>query len=438
VAHRSLDTGAARLMRLLYFDCIAGISGDMALGALVDAGADAEGIRTALAPLPLDPFSVEFDEVDAGGIRATRAVVRSGSARVIRTYASIRALLDQAALRDDARALAQRIFSRLARAEAAVHGRPLEQVTFHEIGAVDSIVDIVGAAVAITMLGVDRIFCSAVPTGMGMTRTEHGALPIPAPAVVELLRGAPLYSKATPAELTTPTGAAILATVAEGFGGMPPMTIDAVGYGAGSRQLDFPNVLRVFVGAGAGAVPVDADASSREVVLETNVDDATPEVMSHVVERLLEAGARDAWLTPIIMKKGRPAVAISALCASERESELRDILFREAGTLGVRAEAVHKHALPRSIIHVETPHGRVRVKVGTLDGRPVTIAPEYEDCARLARETGAAVRAIQADAVAAAQRALDEAEGGSERYRSGTGPRPQRGGERAGARGRPS
>ena len=425
-------------MRLLYLDCVAGISGDMTLGALVDAGADADGLRAALAPLPLEPFSIDFHEVDAGGIRATRAVVRCESAHVVRTYASIRALLDQAALPDDARGLAQRIFARLAEAEGAVHGRPVEHVTFHEVGAVDSIVDIVGTACAITMLGIDRAYCSAVPTGMGMMRTEHGALPIPAPAVVELLRGAPIYSKNTPAELTTPTGAAILATLAEGFGGLPPMTIEAVGYGAGSRELDFPNVLRVFVGAEATtAHRFDADAST-EVVLETNVDDVSPEVMAHVVDRLLDAGAQDAWLTPIIMKKGRPAATISALCTSEREPALRDILFRESGTLGVRATTVEKRALERSILDVETPHGRVRVKIGFLDGRAVTLAPEYEDCARLAGETGVPVRRIQADAVGAAQRARDHPDGGDGRRRSGAGPEPPRGGERTGARRRPS
>jgi pyridinium-3,5-bisthiocarboxylic acid mononucleotide nickel chelatase len=394
-------------MRLLYFDCFAGISGDMALGALVDAGADAGVLRGALASLPLEPFSVDFETSDAGGIRATRAVVRSETAGVIRTYASIRALLDAAALPDDARTLAQRMFRRLAQAEAAVHGRDVEHVTFHEVGAVDSIVDIAGTALALTMLHVDRVFSSAVPTGMGMTRGEHGALPVPAPAVVELLRGAPLYSKGVPAELTTPTGAAILATLVEGFGEMPPLRVEAVGYGAGTRALEFPNVLRVLVGDDAdGASAHTSGHATSEIVLETNVDDISPEVSAYVVERLLTAGAQDAWLTPIVMKKGRPAVTLSVLCSERQQDEMRAMLFEETGTLGVRASRTQKFALDRSEIEVQTAGGRVRVKVGFLRGQPVTMSPEHDDCARAARQAGAAVRAIYDEAARKAREAL--------------------------------
>jgi pyridinium-3,5-bisthiocarboxylic acid mononucleotide nickel chelatase len=396
-------------MRLLYFDCIAGISGDMALGALVDAGAEPDAVRSALASLPLEPFSVEFDDVDAGGMRATRAVVRCEAAGVIRTYASIRALLDGAQLPDAPRELAQRIFHRLAIAEARIHRRDIEQVTFHEVGAVDSVVDIVGTAVALSMLRVDRAFASAIPTGLGMTRTEHGAMPIPAPAVVELLRGAPLYSRGVAHELTTPTGAAILATVVEGFGEIPAMRIEAAGYGAGTRTLGFPNVLRVLVGEEAAVAPrreaATADETS-ELVLEANVDDLAPEIASYVVERLLAAGAQDAWLTPIVMKKGRPGVTVSVLCSRRDESAMRDLLFREAGTLGVRATPVSKHALDRDTIAVATPNGTVRVKIGYLDGRAVTVAPEYEDCAEIARATGEAVRDVYVEAAREARAGL--------------------------------
>jgi pyridinium-3,5-bisthiocarboxylic acid mononucleotide nickel chelatase len=397
-------------MRLLYFDCIGGISGDMALGALVDAGADPGEVRSALASLPLEPFSVEFEETDAGGIRATRARVRCEAAGVIRTFASIRRLLDEATLPDAARELAQRMFHRLAVAEAAVHGRDVEQVTFHEIGAVDSVVDIAGTALAITMLGVDRSFASPVPTGMGMMRSEHGAMPIPAPAVVELLRGAPLFSKGVPVELTTPTGAAILATVAEGYGELPPMHIEAVGYGAGERTLEFPNVLRVLIGEAADAgvdSASDAGRESREVVLETNVDDLNPELYSYVLERLFEEGAQDAWLTPILMKKGRPAVAISVLCSGQQQDAMREVLYRETGTLGVRASLVAKRMLERTVLDVTTSWGPIRVKVGFLDGRAVTISPEYEDCARAARSSGVAVRKIYEEAGREARGQLD-------------------------------
>ena len=396
-------------MRLLYFDCIGGISGDMALGALVDAGADPEEVRSALASLPLEPFSVEFEETESGGIRATRARVRCEATGVIRTFASIRQLLDEATLPDAARELSQRMFHRLAVAEAAVHGRDVEQVTVHEVGAVDSVVDIAGTALAITMLGVDRSFASPVPTGMGMMRSEHGAMPIPAPAVVELLRGAPLFSKGVPVELTTPTGAAILATVAEGYGELPPMHIEAVGYGAGERGLEFPNVLRVLIGEAADAKleSTDADGASREVVLETNVDDLNPELYAYVLERLFDEGAQDAWLTPILMKKGRPAVAISVLCSARQQDAMRELLYRETGTLGVRASVVDKRMLERTVLDVTTAWGSVRVKVGFLDGRALTLSPEYEDCARAARASGVAVRKIYEEAGREARAQLD-------------------------------
>lgn len=396
-------------MRLLYFDCIGGISGDMALGALVDAGADPEEVRSVLASLPLEPFSVEFEETESGGIRATRARVRCEATGVIRTFASIRQLLDEATLPDAARELSQRMFHRLAVAEAAVHGRDVEQVTFHEVGAVDSVVDIAGTALAITMLGVDRSFASPVPTGMGMMRSEHGAMPIPAPAVVELLRGAPLFSKGVPVELTTPTGAAILATVAEGYGELPPMHIEAVGYGAGERSLEFPNVLRVLIGEAADAKleSTDADGASREVVLETNVDDLNPELYAYVLERLFDEGAQDAWLTPILMKKGRPAVAVSVLCSARQQDAMREVLYRETGTLGVRASVVDKRMLERTVLDVTTAWGSVRVKVGFLDGRALTLSPEYEDCARAARASGVAVRKIYEEAAREARAQLD-------------------------------
>jgi uncharacterized protein (TIGR00299 family) protein len=413
-------------MRVLYFDCIAGISGDMALGALIDAGADVEEIKRGLASLPVDAFTIDIGETESHGLRATRVNVETASAGVIRTYASIRALLDDADLPEDARRVAQRVFRRLAEAEALVHRKEVDTVTFHEVGAVDSIVDVTGTALALTTLGVERAFSSAVPTGMGMTRSEHGAMPIPAPAVVELLRGAPLYSKGVAAELVTPTGAAILSALVEGYGELPPMRVGAVGYGAGSQQLDFPNVLRVIIGDDEN-VPerilrsVDAPNPqlseapgaepglelSGELMLETNVDDLEPELYEFVIERLLAAGAQDAWLTPIVMKKSRPAVTVSVLCSRELEQEMRRILFRETGTLGVRTSPVAKTALAREILKVETSYGPVAVKVGTLEDGGVTLSPEFEDCARLAREFGVPAREVHQEAVRRAREEID-------------------------------
>jgi len=390
-------------MRIAYLDCIAGISGDMALAALIDAGADADAVRGELSKLPLEPFDLEIGDAETDGFRARRAVVEAAPGSVIRTYASIRSLIDAAGLPPDATALAQRIFRRLAEAEAVVHRKEVDLVTFHEIGAVDSIVDIVGTSLALTMLGVDRVFSSAVPTGLGMTKTEHGAMPIPAPAVVELLRGAPVYSRGVPFELVTPTGAAILAATVEGYGEIPPMRISSAGYGAGTQDVGFPNLLRVLIGDEdrEGTSPAAAPDGERtaEVVLETNVDDVRPEVTAYVLDRLLAAGAQDAWLVPIVMKKGRPAVTICVLCSADRTDRLRDILFRETGTLGVRATAVTKTALDRSVTKVETRYGAVGVKVGHLEGSVVSLAPEYDDCARLAREAGVPLRAVYDEAM---------------------------------------
>ena len=396
-------------MRLLYFDCVAGISGDMALGALIDAGADLDRIRTGLEGLPVEPFELDVSEVETGGLRATRVDVHAPVTGLIRTYTGIRSLLDQAELPLDAKAIAQRIFRRLAEAEAMVHRREVEQVTFHEVGAVDSIVDIVGTALAVTSLGVERVFASAVPTGFGMVKTEHGSMPIPAPAVVELLRGAPIYSRGVSEELVTPTGAAILAALVEGFGELPRLRIDRVGYGAGSAQLDFPNVTRVVVGdEDETSSPAVEIPFGSEVVLETNVEDLNPELYGYVMERLFAAGAQDAWLTPILLKKGRPAVTISVLVSPQRQEAIRQVLFLEAGTLGIRTSLVDKHALDREWIEVSTRHGSVRVKIGRSEGQVVTVAPEFEDCAQVAREAGIPVRDVHEEATRLAREALDE------------------------------
>ena len=396
-------------MRILYFDCIAGISGDMALGALIDAGADLEPIRKGLAGLPVEPFELDVEEVDAGGLRATKVHVQTSSLGLIRTYASIRSLLDQAEMPLNAKGMAQRIFRRLAEAEAMIHGRELEQVTFHEVGAVDSIVDIVGTALALASLGVERVFSSAVPTGFGMVKTEHGMLPIPAPAVVELLRGAPMYSRGVSVELVTPTGAAILASIVEGFGELPPMRIEHVGYGAGSARLDFPNVLRVLIGEEERAIAPATDTPvGGELVFETNVDDLNPELYGYVLERLFDAGAQDAWLTPIVMKKGRPAITISVLASPQRQEAIRQVLFRETGTLGIRTSVVDKRTLEREWIEVTTHNGIVRVKIGLMAGRAVTVAPEFEDCAQIARDAGIPARDVYEEATRLAREALDE------------------------------
>ena len=397
-------------VRVLYFDCIAGISGDMALGALVDAGADWETVTTGLATLALEPFEVDRAEVQTHGIVATRVAVRTSTTGIIRTYGSIRAMLEQSGLPADALAIAQRIFLRLAEAEAKVHRKEVEQVTFHEVGAVDSIVDIAGTALALAALGVERVYSSPVPTGFGMVKTEHGMMPVPVPAVVELLRGAPIYSRGVQAELVTPTGAAILAALSEGYGDMPAMHLESSGYGVGTHEFDdLPNVLRVMIGTAESERSVGearGSAESTEMVLATNIDDLNPELYAFVIERLLEAGAQDAWVTPIVMKKGRPAVTLSALCSPQQTEAIRRVIFRETGTLGVRTSAVAKHTLDRDIIRVDTRYGKVAVKVGILEDGSRTFAPEFEDCTRAARAHDVAAREVYHEALRAARAEL--------------------------------
>jgi uncharacterized protein (TIGR00299 family) protein len=384
----------------------------MALAALVDCGADLDAIRDGLGTLPLEPYEIEAGEIETHGLRAARIDVRAPSTPLIRTYSSIRTLLDAAELPAQVLATAQRIFRRLAEAEARVHRKEVELVTFHEVGGIDSIVDIVGTSIALDLLGIERVFASPIPTGTGMVRTDHGLLPLPAPAVVELLRGAPMYSRQVSAELVTPTGAAILSAVAEGYGGLPLMEVEAAGYGAGSTDVGFPNVLRVLVGEESERRgEAGGAATTGEVVLSTNVDDLSPEMYEYVLERLLSSGAQDAWLTPIVMKKSRPAVTISVLCAAAREPDLRRILFRETGTLGIRSTPVTKHALERDVLKVETSAGPIAVKVGMLDGHPVTVAPEYEDCARAARESGIPARDVHEEALRLAREELARSHG---------------------------
>jgi pyridinium-3,5-bisthiocarboxylic acid mononucleotide nickel chelatase len=394
-------------VRIAYFDCIAGISGDMTLGALVDAGADFDELDERLHRLPIEPFHMSHETVEVQGVRAVKVHVNAPEASVIRTYASIRALLDQADLPEDARTTAHRIFRRLAEAESRVHSKEIELVTFHAIGALDSIVDIVGVSIGLSLLGVERAFASPVPTGFGMHRTEQGMVPIPGQTVVELLRGVPMYSRGVPVELVTPTGAAILSAVSEGYGDMPTIRIEGVGYGAGSHRLDFPNVLRLIVGAEeVGLARPEAPTGANELLLETNLDDLSPELSGHVLERVLQSGARDAWLTPIVASSGRAGVTLSVLCSPDRAETIREIVFAETGTSDLRSRPVEVEALDRARIKVETPFGAVEVVLGRRRGHVVTVVPAFEDCARLAREAGVAAKDVHAEALRLARETL--------------------------------
>jgi uncharacterized protein (TIGR00299 family) protein len=390
-------------VRIAYFDCFSGISGDMTLGALVDAGIDAGAIKSAVGSLGL-PCELSFESVRRCGMRATHAKVEAAPEHVHRHLHHIEAIIDKSTLTARQNELAKRIFQRLGEAEAKVHGIEIKKVHFHEVGAVDSIVDIVGAAVGLDLLGVDRFESSPLPPGRGWVRAAHGKMPLPAPATAELLKGVPLASSDVEMELTTPTGASIVTTVAEAFGPLPAMTIDAIGLGAGTR--DFPgqaNILRLFVGK--VSVPAGAD---RVWVLETNLDDLPGEIVGYATTQLMAAGALDAFVTPIQMKKNRPGVMVTVICEEAAIPAMEEVLFRETTTLGIRRYPASRHKLRRQATEVTTPFGSIKGKLGWIEGRPPAFSPEYDDCARVASEQGVALRAVY-DAAHAAYRQVSSA-----------------------------
>ena len=372
-----------------WFHCFAGIAGDMALGALVDAGADLDETTVLLERLPVTGWNVRAEEVLRGGIGATKLVVDAEETTVVRTYSHIVGLIEEARFPDRVRERSLAVFEAIAAAEARIHRRPISQVHFHEVGALDSIIDIVGVAAALEVLGVDEMCSSSVATGTGMIRAAHGMLPNPAPAVVELLASvrAPTRGLDLSVELTTPTGAGILAALAVGFGPMPPMAIAATGFGAGTRDLDhLPNVTQVVLGTSLAARAVEGQPV---LLLEANVDDATGETLAHTIAVLLEAGAHDAWVTPMVMKKGRPAHTVHVLVDPVDAAHMADVLARETGTLGVRGATMQRWPSRREVNEVTVEGDTVRVKVS-----PNRVKVEHDDAARVARRTGIPLREV--------------------------------------------
>lgn len=397
----------------LHFDCFSGISGDMTLGALIDAGIDAATIREGLDSLGL-PIELNVEKVRKGGFAATQVWVRAPEEKAHRHLPDIEAIIHRGKLTTGQRELALRIFRRLGEAEAEAHGIPLERVHFHEVGALDSIADIVGAAIALDVLGATHISCRSVPTGQGVVKCEHGVMPIPTPATAALLRGVPLAPSSVKAELTTPTGAAILAAVVHEWTDSPSLTIERIGHGAGMKDfLEQPNMLRVFVGTksegeregcvGERGFPsppgIVDDATDRVWVLETNLDDVPGEIVGYCFERLLAAGALDVYAIPMQMKKQRPGVLIGVIATADKVAALEAVLFAETGTFGVRRYQAQRSKLQREAVRVSTPWGPVQAKRGWRDGALV-LTPEYEDCATLARTVGVPLRAVY-DAVKA-------------------------------------
>lgn len=404
-----------RPMTIAYFDCFSGASGDMIVGALLDAGADFEALKARLASLGVPGCELRAEKVRRKGMAGTKFHVDThahphshdhehkhehAEAHSHRHLGDIIELIDKADLAPRAADRAKRIFARLADAEARVHGVGREKVHFHEVGAADSIMDVVGACVALELLGVDEVFSSPIPVGSGRVECEHGTMPVPAPATAELLVGAMTTTGNAEGEITTPTGAAVLTTLAEAFGPIPAMAVSAVGLGAGTRDdTPLPNLLRVFIGA-------PADGANVETVMElsVNLDDCTGEVVGRAIGRLLSAGCLDAWATPIVMKKSRPAWTLSALCELRDVGSVEKLLFAETTTFGIRRRPCRRSRLERRFETVETPFGPIRVKVGRLGGRTVTASPEFDDCAAAADAHHVGVREVQAAAEQAYRR----------------------------------
>ncbi len=376
-------------VRVGYFDCFSGTAGDMTLAALVDAGVDRRAIQQGVASLGL-PCEITFENVRRGGFRSTYAKVIAPEEHVHRHWHHIEAMIDKSTLSARQKDLAKRIFLKLGEAEATVHGVDISKIHFHEVGAVDSIADIVGSAIGLDLLGVDRYEASPVPTGRGWVKAAHGRMPLPAPATAELLRGVPLAESMIDGEMTTPTGAAILTTVVERFAPLPALTIESIGLGAGTRETPGQaNILRLFVGT------IDLPAASDRVwVLETNLDDLPGEIVGYTMTKLMDSGALDAFVTPIQMKKNRPGVMVSVICDEARIAALEAVLFRETATLGIRRYPVSRHKLKRQALEVETPFGRVRGKLGWLDNRVPAFSPEFDDCARIAAERSVPLREV--------------------------------------------
>lgn len=389
------------MSRIAYLDCFSGVSGDMLLGALVDAGLSAEELRSELAKVGVGGYRLDVAKTRRGSLAATQVTVALEEAeQPHRRLADILALIEESGLPPKDKERGGEIFQRLADAEARVHGVEPNEVEFHEVGAVDAIVDVLGAVVGLRLLGIGDVYCSPLPAGGGTIASAHGKLPVPAPATLSLLAeaGAPLAAGPDPGfELVTPTGAAIITSLARFR--RPAMTLEATGYGAGARDIDGrPNVLRVWLGRTL------SDRPATMLLIETNIDDMAPELYGYAQERLFEAGAADVWLTPVQMKKGRPGVLLAVLCSVELEDAIVQVLLRETSTLGVRVREVARHEAERESLEFESSLGPAAVKVKRLPGQPASVAPEYEVCAQLARERGLPLievyRIIQAEATA--------------------------------------
>jgi pyridinium-3,5-bisthiocarboxylic acid mononucleotide nickel chelatase len=384
--------------KVAHLDCSSGISGDMLLAALLDAGLELEPLLDDLRKVPVAGYEFKLSRVLRGSLTGTRVEIDVSQPQPARHLREIRQLLEGSVLTEAVKAQALKMFERLAEVEGKLHGKPAAEIHFHEVGAVDAILDIVGACVGLERLEIEELTCSPLNVGGGQVETAHGTLPVPAPATAELLKGAPIYSSGVEGELVTPTGAVFVATLASGFGPMPPIKVEQIGYGAGSRDYPrHPNMARLFVGERAEISSFEPRIPSpRQVVtvIEANVDDMSPQLYGYLVERALDAGALDITCASIQMKKNRPGLEISILCAPERAEALAQLLFEETTTIGLRLHDAGRLVLEREMVNVETPYGTVRVKIARRGGKVMNVAPEYEDCQRLAVEKSVPLKEV--------------------------------------------
>lgn len=392
-------------MKTLYLDCFAGVSGDMLLGALLDLGINVQTLSEQLSKLGLDGYRLSSDKTVKVGIAATKAIVElTDKSYTHRHLPDILDIINKSSLPDVIKEKSSEVFAALAAAEANIHGVPPEKIHFHEVGAIDAIIDIVGTVTALNLLGIDQVICSQLPLGSGFIQCAHGTLPLPAPATLEILLGVPTVSCDIVGETVTPTGAALVKTLSSGFGPMPSMEVQAIGYGAGQADRKVPNVVRAVLGITASPKPRSQCNTSNEdnycedslTVIETNIDNMNPEFYEHIVSLLFAAGAVDVYLTPIIMKKGRPGQILSCLVPLESQSVIINLLLRETSSLGVRLYPCHRYKLNREIISVSTDYGLISVKVGRHPGNQsvMNIAPEWEDCKAAALQSNTPVKTV--------------------------------------------
>jgi uncharacterized protein (TIGR00299 family) protein len=385
-------------MKLAYFDCFSGISGDMTLGALIDAGFPAELLRAELKSLQVPGWEVTTEKVWKNGMAATFVRVQTEDQQKHRSLTTILEILRNSQLAPAVRERASRIFQKLGEAEAHVHEAPIEEVHFHEVGAVDALVDIVGSCVGFHALGIERFACSPLNVGGGTAKMAHGVLPVPAPATARLLQGAPTFSNGVQRELVTPTGAAIVATLCDSFGPQPPMTVSAIGYGAGAADLEGqPNVVRIMIGESADKTSSTGDEEIS--IIEANLDDMNPQIYGYVLEKALSAGALDVYTTALQMKKNRPGTLLTILCRPEDTDALMSIIFAETTTFGIRSHRAQRRALPREWVNVSTTYGSVRIKLSRSNGRILHVTPEYDDCRKLAVEKQVPLQEVISEAL---------------------------------------